>query len=241
MDEQIQEKSIKTKIINTVITVALILAVLICLYIAIQVMTTGHASFFGFSMLRVVTGSMEPTMPVGSLLLCRQTDIDKIAPDDIVCFYSMDAQMLGKIITHRVIRIVTGAEGQLLLETKGDANAVADIQYVTAENLIGKVTFYTGGENALSGILSFLTSKLGFLGCIVFPCLILAGVILKDCVKSIRGDLGQLMDEIQEEQTHQKQLKDAAMTEEEYTQMAARIRAELTEELNEGAQGELDN
>lgn len=241
MDEQIQGKPLKTKIINTLITVALILAVLICLYIVIQVMTTGHASVFGISMLRVVTGSMEPTMPVGSLLLCQQTDIDNIAVNDIVCFHSMDSQMLGKIITHRVIQVLTGADGQLLLETKGDANAAADIQYVTAGNLIGKVTYYTGRENALSGILSFLTSKLGFLGCIVFPCLILAGVILKDCVKSIRGDLNDMMDELQQEETHQKQLKDAEMTEEEYSQMTARIRAELTEELKKGAQGQLDN
>ena len=242
MEEQIQEKATRTKIINTVITVTLILAVLLCLFIAIQVMTTGHASVFGVSMLRVVTGSMEPEMPVGSILLCQQTDIESIAVDDIVCFHSKDSHMLGKIITHRVIRILTGGEGQLLLETKGDANAAADIQYVTAENLIGKVTFYVGRDNALSGILSFLTSKLGFLGCIVFPCLIIAGIILKDCVKSIRGDLSQMMDEIHENETHQKQLKVADMTEEEYAQMAAQIRAELTEELKKGAQqGQQDN
>lgn len=241
MGEQTQKKSIKSKIKNTVITVLLILAVLLCLYIAIQVMTAGHVSVFGFSLFRVVTGSMEPQIPVGSLLWCQDTQIDAVAVDDIVCFYSQEGQMQGKVITHRVIRILTGADGQLLLETKGDANAVADIQYVSAENLIGKVIYHAGEGNIMSEILSFLTSQTGFFCCIVFPCLILAGVILKDCVKNIRGELHQIMVDMEQEENHQKQLKEAAMTEDEYAQLAARIRAELTEELKQGGEGQQDN
>ena len=149
--------------------------------------------------------------------------------------------MQGKVITHRVIRILTGADGQLLLETKGDANAVADIQYVTAENLIGKVIYHAGEGNIVSEILAFLTSQTGFFCCIVFPCLILAGVILKDCVKNIRGELNQIMEDMEQENNHQKQLKQAEMTEEEYAQLAARIRAELTEELKQGEEGQPDN
>lgn len=241
MGEQTQKKSIKKKIRNTVITVALILAVLLCLYIAIQVMTTGRVSIFGFSMFRVVTGSMEPQIPVGSLLLCQDTEIDAVEVDDIVCFYSQEGQLQGKVITHRVTYILTGADGQLLLETKGDANAVADVQYVTAENLIGKVIYHAGEGNIVSAIISFLTSQTGFFCCIVFPCLILAGVILKDCVKNIRGELNQIMEDMEQDENHQKQLKEAAMTEEEYAQMAERIRAELTEELKQGGEGQPDN
>ena len=75
----------------------------------------------------------------------------------------------------------------------------------------------------------------------MFPCLILAGVILKDCVKNIRGELSQIMEDMEQDENHQKQLKDAAMTEEEYAQMAERIRAELTEELKQGEEGQPDN
>lgn len=241
MDEQIQNNRIKNKIKSTIITVALILAVLLCLYIAISVMTTGRVSIFGFSLFRVVTGSMEPEIPVGSLLWCQTTDIDAVAVDDIVCFYSKEGRLQGKVITHRVIQILEGTDGQIWLETKGDANAVSDIQYVTADNLIGKVIYHAGEGNIVSEALSFLTSKIGFLGCIVFPCLILAGVILKDCVKNIRGELKQIMVEMDEEESHQKQLKDAAMTEEEYAQLAAQIRAELTEELKQGGEGQQNN
>ncbi len=241
MGKQIQNKQIKKKIKNTITTVVLILAVLLCLFIAIQVMTTGRVSVFGFSLFRVVTGSMEPQIPVGSLLWCQDTEIDAVAVDDIVCFYSQEGQLQGKVITHRVIQIMEGTDGQIWLETKGDANAVSDVQYVIADNLIGKVVYHAGEGNILSDILTFLTSKIGFLGCIVFPCLIIAGVILKDCVKNIRGELKQIMNEMDEEEIHQKQLKDAAMTEEEYAQLAAQIRAELTEELKQGGEGPQNN
>ena len=76
------------------------------------------------------------------------------------------------------------------------------------------------------------TSKIGFLGCIVFPCLLLAALILKDSVVSIRRDLWTLMEETQQ------QKKEAweddplcGMTQQEYNEMYERIRAELMEEL----------
>ena len=238
MEEPIKNISIKDKIRNTIITVTLILAVLLCLYIAVQVLSTGYANIFGYSLFRVVTGSMEPTIPVGSLLISQQVDITEISPDDIVCFYSKDSAILGKVVTHRVIRVLRDSAGELLLETKGDANAVADYQYVTAENLIGKVIYRAGEDNMLSAILSFFSTKVGFLGCIVFPCLILTGVILKDCVKNIRGELQQMVEELNEEeaqQAFQAKLAAAQMTVEEYARLEEQIRAELIEELKQGA------
>lgn len=226
------------RIKNTTITVILILAVLLCLYIAIQVMTTGHSTLFGFSLFRVVTGSMEPTIPVGALLVSQQTEIGNVTVGDIVCFYSKDSNLLGRVITHRVTAILTGDGGDIMLQTQGDANAVADFQYVTQANLIGKVIYYVGEGNPLAEILSFFTTEAGFLGCIVFPCLIIAGVILKDCVKSIRGELNQIMDDLDEMQ----QEKSAAeLTPQEYEQLAAKIRAELTEELKQGAEEQQNN
>lgn len=225
-----QEKSIKRRIKNTAITVALIIAVLLCLYISIQVMTRGHANLFGFSLFRVVTGSMEPTIPVGSLLVSQRADIEDIAVGDIVCFYSKDSHLLGKIITHRVIEVLSDAGGNILLQTQGDANVVADFQYVAEDNLIGKVIYYAGEGNLLAAIMSFFTTRIGFLGCIVFPCLIIAGVILKDCVKNIRGELHQIMDELDQEDGQQAQ-ETVELSPEEREQMEAQIRAELTAEL----------
>ena len=115
---------------------------------------------------------------------------------------------------------------------------MADYQYVTAENLIGKVIYRAGEDNMLSSILSFFSTKVGFLGCIVFPCLILTGVILKDCVKNIRGELKEMMEQLDEEEAQKafrEKLEAAQMTPEEYARLEEKIRAELIEELKQGA------
>ena len=226
------------KRISLLVTVMLVLAVALCLYTAIQVLSNGYVNLGGIMMFRVVTGSMEPTIPVGALLVTKQVDISTIQVDDIICFRTQVSEIWGKIVTHRVIRVMQDAAGGILLETKGDANAVADYQYVTAENLIGKVIYRAGEDNMLSSILSFFSTKVGFLGCIVFPCLILTGVILKDCVKNIRGELKEMMEQLDEEEAQKafrEKLEAAQMTPEEYARLEEKIRAELIEELKQGA------
>lgn len=214
------------------VTILLVLAVALCLYSVVQVLSNGYVNLGGFMMFRVVTGSMEPTIPVGGLLLTRRVEIENIQVNDIICFRTQVSEIWGKIVTHRVVGIERTQFGTLLLETKGDANLVADGYYVDRTNFVGKVIWHTKSGSILAGVLSLFTSKIGFLGCIVFPCLLLAALILKDSVVSIRKDLRTLM-EAAERQRKEPWEDDplCGMTQEEYNEMYERIRAELMEEL----------
>lgn len=220
--------------INALVTIALILAVALCLYVVVQVLSHGYANIGGFMMFRVVTGSMEPTIPVGTLLVTREVDITSIQMDDIICFRTQLSEIWGKIVTHRVVGISTSESGSILLETKGDANLVADIYYVDHTNFVGKVIWHTGDGSVLADILSLLTNKIGFLGCIVFPALLLAGMILKDSVASIRQELLLVLEEqrLQEARNWEDDPL-CGMTQEEYDEMYERIKAELIEELTQ--------
>ena len=131
-------KETKTKTGGIVSAVILVLAVVLAMVVCIQVLTRGYVTIAGNSLFRVVTGSMEPTMPVGSILICRDTPIDDIREGDIVCFRSMGSAGVGKIITHRVVAVLQNGDGDTLLETRGDANLSADGNYVQADNLIGR-------------------------------------------------------------------------------------------------------
>ena len=214
------------------VTVLLILAVALCVYSAVQVLSNGYVNLGGFMMFRVVTGSMEPTIPVGGLLLTRQVDIESIQLNDIICFRTQVSEIWGKIVTHRVIGIEQTQFGSVLLETKGDANLVADGYYVDRTNFVGKVIWHTKDGSILAGVLALFTSKIGFLGCIVFPCLLLAALILKDSVLSIRKDLWTLMEAANAQQQESWENDPlCGMTQEEYNEMYERIRAELMEEL----------
>lgn len=224
--------------ISILVTVLLVLSVLLCLYVAIQVVSNGYASFGGYMMFRVVTGSMEPTIPTGALMISQQTDIDSIQVNDIICFRTQEAQISGKIVTHRVVESLEGADGGVLLRTQGDANLVADSYFVDRDNFIGKVIWHTGDDSVLASIFSFFSNGVGFLGCIVLPCILLAGLVLRSCIGNIRRELETTLQELENNDVQSKQGEDAlgGMTEEEYKQLYAKIYAELMEELMECAE-----
>lgn len=232
-EEFLEDQQPRQRYISGLVTVLLVLTVALCLYMVVQVLSKGYASIGGVMMFRVVTGSMEPTIPTGALMMARQVDIHSIVENDIICFRSQETQIWGKIVTHRVVEVLQSGEGRLLLETRGDANLVSDVYYVTSDNFVGKVIWYTGEGNMLASVFSFFTNKIGFLACIVFPCLLLAALILKDCVKNIRGELAEALRELEEPEQTDPML---SMTPEEYEEMYQRIRAELIKELMEGAQ-----
>ena len=227
--EEIEERATPLqRRISALVTILLVLAVLLCLYVAIQSMSNGFVNIGGFMMFRVVTGSMEPTIPIGALLVTKQADIQQIQLNDIVCFRTQEAEIWGKIVTHRVVELLNLENGEILLRTQGDANLVADGYMVTKSNLIGKVIWHTGDGSAVASIFSFFTNKVGFLGCIVFPCLLLAGLILRECVSNIRNELQNTLEELEQAEPIDPL---CGMTQEEYNEMYERIRAELMEEL----------
>lgn len=220
-------KETKTKTGGIVSAVILVLAVVLAMVVCIQVLTRGYVTIAGNSLFRVVTGSMEPTMPVGSILICRDAPIDDIREGDIVCFRSMGSAGVGKIITHRVIAVLQNGDGETLLETRGDANLSADGNYVQADNLIGRVVWYAGQESKL---LTFITSRFGFLSCIAIPILLISTVILSESVRSIHKDLQEAMG-ILEHGPEPEEAPSVELTPEEYREMYERIRKELIEEL----------
>ena len=234
MNEKTEKNSLDWhKKISALVTVMLFLAVAICLYATTQVLSNGYVNFGGFMMFRVVTGSMEPSIPVGSLLITQETDIENVKVDDVICFKTRVQEIWGKIVTHRVVGIYESEEGKILLETKGDANPVTDVYFVEESNFVGKVIWHTGDGNMFADVLSVFTSKIGFLGFIALPSLLLAALILKSIVGNVRQELHMMMEleKIQEAGKSEKNDPIGEITEEEYSEMYERIRTELIEEL----------
>ena len=218
----------KQKKISIAVTVILIFAIILCLYVAIQVMSRGYVNLFGFSVFRVVTGSMEPTIPTGALLLMKHVDMSEIEVGDIICFKAQESAIFGKMMTHRVMEMLPTKDGGVMFLTKGDANIALDGYLVTATNFVGEVIAYTGENSVLASVFSVLTNKVGFLACIVMPCLLLSSLVMRDCVKKMHLELEQAMREL-EQPVRKDPLVD--MSPEERDAMYQRIRSELMEEL----------
>ena len=215
----------KGKIINAAVSVLLIAAVVLCITVIAQTLSKGYVTIFGTSLFRVVTGSMEPTIPTGALLISKEVDIEEVEEGDIICFRSMESNMLGQVITHRVVVVVDGKDGHTYVETRGDANLTSDGYYVTESNLIGKVSGYTKEGNILAKIYSTVTTPFGFLSCIVFPILLMASLIMRESVSSIRKELDAISQGTQEKTIEH------TISPEEYEAMVERLRKEVLEEV----------
>lgn len=240
---------IRSKIGSAIATLILVAAVGLCLLVVSQVQSKGYVSVVGHSLFRVITGSMEPTIPVDALLISAETDIEDLKEGDIICFRSRETGMLGRVITHRIVDIHKDVNGNCLLVTRGDANMVHDNYYVTKDNLIGRVIWHTKDGNPMAAIVSVATSKIGFLACVVFPVLLVGGLILKDCVKSIQNELNNVERELNLEKQAEKQVEitadektpgEFALDPEEYEEMRSRLRAELIEELEQSVKEDVE-
>lgn len=218
---------------SAALSVLLAAAVGFCLIVTVQIVSRGYASFFGYSAFRVVTGSMEPTLGVGEALICRRTPIEQIKAGDIICYLSDAGQTRGAVITHRVIAL-SEEEGQPLLTTRGDANLVSDADPVGADALIGRVVWHSGKESFFTDTLSFFTGKIGFLACIVFPVLLIVGLILQHSVKGLYEEIRRVRLAAQND-------PDAplpgytTLTRRDYDEIFNTLKEELTKELSQHA------
>ncbi len=89
---------------------------------------------FGYEAYDVVSGSMEPAIPIGSVVYVGTAEPENVQPGEIIAFYSN-----GVVVTHRVIenRFVVGR-----FITKGDANAENDVNPVAYNEFIGVVKYH---------------------------------------------------------------------------------------------------
>lgn len=220
----------KIRFLDNASGILLAFTVSVVMIIGYQIMTNGYVTIAGHSMFRVVTGSMEPTIHVGALLICDDTKIEDIKVNDIVCFQSNMSVIKGSVVTHRVVDIKE-KDGVLKLVTRGDANPVADALYVTSSNLIGRVTWYSGQGNIIAKVISFMSGQIGFLACIVIPVLLFGSLTLHHSMTSIQKELAYLR-QLELENERKKQLKaikeEVNETDEE---LRARLRAEIRKEL----------
>ena len=115
------------------------------IFVSVLRASAGKApSVFGFSVLQVTSGSMEPEIPVGGIVIVRKVKPDSLKVGDVISFYSNDVDISGKVNTHRIIEIKQSESGEKIFRTKGDANEYADTAAVFEIDLVGKMIMNLG-------------------------------------------------------------------------------------------------
>lgn len=171
--------------------VLLLLLVALVLYLFFVRLTGGVPSFFGYSVVRIVTPSMDPKIPVGSFVLIRKAAPEDIQPGDIITFFTDDPNPLvaGKTITHRVLS-VTFEDGKYVFQTKGDnqaTNPVPDAYPARGEKLVGR---YVSGMLPLTAIVTLFQTHLpiALLVTLLIPMIILTQSGIRKKMKAIPAE-----------------------------------------------------
>lgn len=87
---------------------------------------------FGYQMLTVDSGSMEPNFPVDSLIFVKTVDPSELQTDDVITF-TVDEK--GTLVTHRIVAVLKDERSFI---TRGDANNTNDSSTVPYGNVVGK-------------------------------------------------------------------------------------------------------
>lgn len=98
--------------------------------------------------LTVLTSSMEPVYPAGTLVVVKPTPPREIGIGDVLTYQLRSGEPI--LVTHRVIAIANNPDGTRLFTTKGDANDVADADPVMEVQVVGTVMYaipYMGWAN----------------------------------------------------------------------------------------------
>ena len=81
----------------------------------------------------IATGSMEPELETGDVVIISEPAADDLQVSDIIAF-----EKDGALVIHRLAEIYE-EDGETVYITKGDANNANDAGYITAEDIAGKV------------------------------------------------------------------------------------------------------
>ncbi|MGI5873560.1 MAG: signal peptidase I [Bacillota bacterium] len=108
-----------------------ILGILILALVIVTAIPVAVPRLLGYEAYTIVSGSMEPEIPVGSLAYVKEIPPDDIEDGEIIAFMGE-----GSVVVHRVVTNHT-VEGRFV--TKGDANEKEDPEDVPYANYIGRL------------------------------------------------------------------------------------------------------
>lgn len=169
------------KIIYGIVNLFSVLIIAAAVFVLCTVVFTksGDApTVFGYTALRVTTGSMKPTYDVDAMIIVKKVDPQEIKENDVISFYSQDPSLDGAVNTHRVVSIKE-ENGKRSFVTKGDNNNVVDAYDVESQYLIGRVV---ASSKIIGKISRLAANPLIFIPIILIP---LAVILISNLLGTI--------------------------------------------------------
>ena len=134
-----------------------IIGTLILLVVLVAAGSVTVPRFMGYSIFHIVSGSMEPEIPVGSVVYIKPAAAKDVKEGTVIAYNSGDST-----VVHRVVKNYN-FDGQFI--TKGDANESEDLSEVNYDQFIGEVIYHLP---ILGQLLMILMSGVGRIYVICF-------------------------------------------------------------------------
>lgn len=120
--------------IRSALSWALLLSMSAVLVVTIVIPVAAGADRF-----TVLTGSMQPTYPPGTLIIVKPVDSKDLRLGDAITYQLRPGE--PAVVTHRIVASSQNARGERTYTTQGDANDTPDTEPVVAEQVNGKVWY----------------------------------------------------------------------------------------------------
>ena len=170
------DRKLYKRLLNGLLLFLLGFSVVFSIYVTACTIIGHPVDIFGYSILRVETGSMESTLHVNDYIIVKKCDPATLKKDDIISFYSDQEDIKGKLVTHRIAWI--GRDGTFV--TRGDANPVNDQIPVKPSNVFG---IYVRKSGFYMWLGSFADTHKLFLLLVMIPLTLISLYELKSMIK----------------------------------------------------------
>jgi signal peptidase len=165
-------------------------------FLALLVIISSFPITGNIKMLTVLSGSMEPTIHTGSVVVIKPVSDYQVG--DIITFGKTDIPTTHRIAEMKVV------EGINVYKTKGDANNAEDNTETPQKEVIGKVLFSIPW---FGYVVDFIKKPMGLMLVIVIPAVIIVYDQLQKIVKEmkkLRFKVKKAEEEIKEIEEEQK-------------------------------------
>ncbi|MEW8979223.1 MAG: signal peptidase I [Symbiobacterium sp.] len=171
------------RFLSGVLTAVLVVVLVATVALAISARRSadGLQTVLGYKVLSVLSGSMEPAIKTGDVIIVEPLKSDQeIAEGDVITFRAPDSPDM--LITHRVVGIVSVNGEPAAYVTKGDNNDSIDLTPVQRSQVVGiqrwRIPYY--------GYLSnFMRRPLGIILCVIAPGLVLIGMEVRKIMQLV--------------------------------------------------------
>lgn len=160
---------------NTITVLFSAVALLLAIFMLQSRLTGTEPSIAGYRFFYILSGSMEPAVKMGSLVVVQPLEAEDVRQGDVITYRSENG---GSLTTHRVDHLTSGGEG-LLFYTRGDANTIPDPQPVQPRQLVGRVALTVP---YLGYLLGYIHTREGLAILFGLAVLIVVSGLIRSCL-----------------------------------------------------------